>query len=193
MMIHHDLTTQITTVSTICKNQVMQQTILQFLTKFGLYNIYIECTEGVHMFHWLWNGRTFYLNLSQFELFSKKWIYLAKIDILWYCYNYISSIQSYWKALFWMLIENPWKVEIYYFFQSKIIKMMITTWKLSSSKVCHGFDNALGICVHENHCQVLPTQMVPICENLGLGPWTISTSASFRQMTDEEVRQFITH
>ena len=54
-------------------------------------------------------------------------------------------------------------------------KLVITTWKLPSSKVYHGLNNALGICVHENHYQVLPTQMVPICENLGLGPWTISS------------------
>ena len=53
-------------------------------------------------------------------------------------------------------------------------KLVITTWKLPSSKVYHGLNNALGICVHKKHYQVLPTQMVPICENLGLGPWTIS-------------------
>ena len=53
-------------------------------------------------------------------------------------------------------------------------KSVITTWKLPSSKVYHGLNNALGICVHEKHYQVLPTQMVPICENLGLGPWTRS-------------------
>ena len=52
---------------------------------------------------------------------------------------------------------------------------MITTWKLPSSKVYHGLNNALGIRVHEKHYQVLSTQMVPICENLGLGPWTIGT------------------
>ena len=39
---------------------------------------------------------------------------------------------------------------------------MITTWKLPSSNVYHGLNNALGIGVHEKHCQVLPTQMVPI-------------------------------
>ena len=50
---------------------------------------------------------------------------------------------------------------------------MITTWKLPNAKVYHGLNNALGICVHEKHYQVLPTQMVPICENLGLGPWTM--------------------
>ena len=38
----------------------------------------------------------------------------------------------------------------------------MTTWKLPSSKVYHGLDNALGIYVHEKHYQVLPTQMVPI-------------------------------
>ena len=37
-------------------------------------------------------------------------------------------------------------------------KSVITTWKLPSSKVYHGLNNALG---------------VPICENLGYGPWTI--------------------
>ena len=51
-------------------------------------------------------------------------------------------------------------------------KLVITTWKLPSSKVYHGLNNALGICVHGKHYQVLPTQMVPICENLALGPWT---------------------
>ena len=39
---------------------------------------------------------------------------------------------------------------------------MIATWKLPSSKVYHGLNNALGIYVHEKHYQVLPTQMVPI-------------------------------
>ena len=39
---------------------------------------------------------------------------------------------------------------------------MITTWKLLSSKVYHGLNNALGICEHGKHYQVLPTQMVPI-------------------------------
>ena len=39
---------------------------------------------------------------------------------------------------------------------------MITTWKLPSSKVYHDLNNALGICVHEKHYKVLPTQMVPI-------------------------------
>ena len=50
---------------------------------------------------------------------------------------------------------------------------MITTWKLPSSKLNHGLNNALGIYVHQKHYQVLPTHMVPICENLDLGPWTI--------------------
>ena len=62
----------------------------------------------------------------------------------------------------------------YVIFQKvKQSKLLITTWKLPSSKVYHGLNNALGIWVHEKHYQVLPTQMVPICENLGLGPWTI--------------------
>ena len=39
---------------------------------------------------------------------------------------------------------------------------MIATWKLPTSKVYHGLINALGICVHKKHYQVLPTQMVPI-------------------------------
>ena len=39
---------------------------------------------------------------------------------------------------------------------------MIATWKLPTSKVYHGLNNALGICVHKKHYQVLPTQMVPI-------------------------------
>ena len=39
---------------------------------------------------------------------------------------------------------------------------MIATWKLPNSKVYHGLNNALGICVHKKHYQVLPTQMVPI-------------------------------
>ena len=50
---------------------------------------------------------------------------------------------------------------------------MITTWKLPSSKVYHGLNNTLGIYVHEKHYQVFPTQMAPICEHLGLAPWTI--------------------
>ena len=44
--------------------------------------------------------------------------------------------------------------------------------KAADSEVYHGLNNALGICLHEKHYQVLPTQMVPICENLGLGPRT---------------------
>ena len=39
---------------------------------------------------------------------------------------------------------------------------MIATWKLPTSKVYHGLNNALGICVQKKHYQVLPTQMVPI-------------------------------
>ena len=39
---------------------------------------------------------------------------------------------------------------------------MIATWKLPTSKVYHGLNNALGICVHKKYYQVLPTQMVPI-------------------------------
>ena len=39
---------------------------------------------------------------------------------------------------------------------------MIATWKLPTSKVYHGLNNALGLCVHKKHYQVLPTQMVPI-------------------------------
>ena len=152
--------------------------MLLFLTKFGFHNINIECTEGVHIFHWLWNGRTFCLNLWQFELFSNQGIHLAKIDILWYCYKYISSIQPYWDALFWIYIENHWKYK--YVIYVKQSKWVITTWKLPSSKVYHGLNNALGICVHEKHYKVLPTQMVPICENLGLGPWTICWENTLR-------------
>ena len=39
---------------------------------------------------------------------------------------------------------------------------MIATWKLQTSKVYYGLNNALGKCVHKKHYQVLPTQMVPI-------------------------------
>ena len=63
-------------------------------------------------------------------------------------------------------------------------KLVITTWKLPSSKVCHGLNNALGICVHEKHYQVLPTQMVPIRENLGLGPWTKWVTAVINLIID---------
>ena len=59
-----------------------------------------------------------------------------------------------------------------FFFKVKWFKLVITRWKLLNSKVYHGLNNTLGIWVHEKYYQVLPTQMVPICENLGLGPWT---------------------
>ena len=48
------------------------------------------------------------------------------------------------------------------FFEMKYWKLMIATWKLPTSKVYHGLNNALGMCVHKKHYQVLPTQMVPI-------------------------------
>ena len=50
----------------------MQQPMVQFLAKFGLYNLNIKCREAVHIFHWLWNGRNFCMNLSQFEHFFKE-------------------------------------------------------------------------------------------------------------------------
>ena len=50
----------------------MQQPIVQFLTTFGLYNLNIKYREAVHIFHWLWNGRDFCMNLSQFEPFFKE-------------------------------------------------------------------------------------------------------------------------
>ena len=50
----------------------MQQPMVQFLANFGLYNFNIKCIEAVHIFHWLWNGRNFCMNLSEFELFFKE-------------------------------------------------------------------------------------------------------------------------
>ena len=153
---------------------------MQFLTKLGLPNLNIECIEGVHIFYWLWNGRKFCLNLSQFDLFSKKRIDVAIMDSLWYCYNYISLIQRYWKYLFWIWIENYRKLEICKRYRKvKQSKLVITTWKLPISKVYCGLNNALGICAHEKHYKVSPTQMVPICEHLGFCPWTISNSAMY--------------
>ena len=144
----------------------------QLLTKFGLHNINFECTESVHIIHWLWNGRTFCLNLWQFKLFSKKRIHLARMissgiaTTTFHQYNHTGMLYFGYE----LKITEKYKYVI--FRKVKQSKLVITTWKLPSSNVYHGLNNALGICVHEKHYQVLPTQMVPICENLGLGPWT---------------------
>ena len=50
----------------------MQQPMVQFLANLGLYNLNIKCRNTVQIFHWLWNGRNFCMNLSQFELFFKE-------------------------------------------------------------------------------------------------------------------------
>ena len=55
----------------MCKSDLMQQSMMQFLATFGLYNLNIKCGEGVHIFHWLWNRRDLCMNLSRFELFYK--------------------------------------------------------------------------------------------------------------------------
>ena len=55
------------TVPTICGYDLMQQPMVQFPAIFGLYNLNIKCREAVHIFHWLWNGRNFCMNFSQFE------------------------------------------------------------------------------------------------------------------------------
>ena len=69
LMIHDDMTTKKITVPTICQHDMMQQPMVQLLTNFGLYNLNIRCREAVHIFPWLWNGRYFCMNLSQFEIF----------------------------------------------------------------------------------------------------------------------------
>ena len=146
--------------------------MLQFLTKFGLHNINIECTESVHIFHWLWNGRAFRLNLWQFELFFQEtdtsrqnWYHHVLLQL-----HFINTtiLESFILDINWKSLKKKYVI----FRKVKQSKLEITTWKLPSSKVYHGLNNALGICVHEKHYKVLPTQMVPICENLGLGPWT---------------------
>ena len=148
--------------------------MLQFLTTFGDHNINIECTETVHIFHWLWNGRTFCLNLWQFELFfqetdtsSQNWYHPVLLQL-----HFINT-----AILECFILDINWKslksINMLFFDKVKQSKLVITTRKLPSSKVYHALNNALGICVHEKHYQVLPTQMVPICENFGLGPWTI--------------------
>ena len=53
MMIHDDMTTKKITVPTICKYDLMQQSMVQFLANFGLYYLNIKCREAVHIFHWL--------------------------------------------------------------------------------------------------------------------------------------------
>ena len=68
-MIHDDMTTKKIIVPTICKYDLMQQPMVQFLANFGIYNLNIKCREAVHIFHWLRNGNNFCMNLSQFEHF----------------------------------------------------------------------------------------------------------------------------
>ena len=65
---------------------------------------------------------------------------------------------------------------------------MIATWKLPSSKVYYGLNNALGICVHEKHYQVLPTQMVPIS---ALAHGLTGQCGSMNEATQKEMGKFI--
>ena len=53
MMIHDDITTVKINVQAMWKSDLMQQSMMQFLATFGIYNLNIKCGEGVHIFHWL--------------------------------------------------------------------------------------------------------------------------------------------
>ena len=57
------------TVPTTCGYDLMQQPMVQLLPNFGLYNLNLKHREAVHIFYWLWNGRNFCMNFSQFEHF----------------------------------------------------------------------------------------------------------------------------
>ena len=75
------------------------------------------------------------------------------------------------KLYFVKWIENHWKKK-YVIFRKKWKNQ--NWWKpcVSCRKVYHGLNDALDICVQEKHYQVLPTQVLPIRENLGLRTWT---------------------
>ena len=150
------------TVPTICGYELMQQPMVQFLAKFGLYNLNIKCREAVHIFHWLWNGRNFCMNLSQFEHFFKEMdTYSSNGYQLVLLQLYLIGtvmLEGLHLNIIWKSSKNTNML----FFEIKYWKLMIATWKLPTSKVYHGLNNALGMCVHKKHYQVLPTQMVPI-------------------------------
>ena len=161
-MIHDDMTTKKITVLTICGYDLMQQPMVPFLANFGLYNFNIECREAVHIFHWLWNGRNFCTNLSQFEHFFKEMDTYSSNGYQLVLQQLYLIITVMLDGLNLNIIWKSSKIQICYFSKIKYWKLMIATWKLPTSKVYHGLNNALGICLHKTHYQVLPTQMVPI-------------------------------
>ena len=140
----------------------MQQPMAQFLANFGLYNLNIKCREAVHIFHWLWNGRNFCMNFSQFEhFFNEMDTYSSngyQLVLLQLCSISTVMLEGLNLNMIWKSSKNTNML----FFENKILKLMIAIWKLPTAKVYHGLNNALGICVHKKHYQVLPTQMVPI-------------------------------
>ena len=140
----------------MCKYDLMQQSMVQFLANFGLVNRNIKCRVGVHIFHRLWSGRKFCMNLSRFELFVKD---MDSYSLIGY---QMVLLQLYLINKFECGLQIIEKYKYVILRKVKLSKLVITTWKLPYSKVYHGLNNALGIWVHEKHYQVLPTQMVPI-------------------------------
>ena len=152
-MIHDDVTTKTMTVPIICSPWCSFWQTLGFITlilsaeRLFIFSIGFEM-EGI-----------FCMNLSQFELFLKEMDTYSSngyqlLLLQLYLINAV-MLEGFNLEIIRKSLKNT--NTLCYFFKMKKSKLVIATWKLPSSKVYRGLNNALGICVHEKHYQVLPT------------------------------------
>ena len=170
-MIHGHMTTTKIIVPTICKCDLMHQHMVQFLANFGLYNFDIKYIKAVHIFHWLWNGSNFCMNLSHLSLFSKEMdIYSLNgyhlVFLQLYSINTV-MLEGFNLNMIWNLLKNTTML----FFRNRIINigdkhMKAAEFKgLSWLKYCNG---------HMCTRKILPGFAHPDGTDICSGPWTIS-------------------
>ena len=147
----------------------MQQPMVQFLANFGLYNLNIECREAVHIFHWLWNGRNFCMNLSQFELFFKE---IDKYSLNGYQLVLLKlySINTVMLGGFNLsIILNSLKNTNMLFFGYKIINIGDNHMKAAEFKGLSWLKQYTG---HMCTWKTLPSFAHPDGTDICSGPWT---------------------